>query len=119
MRWSLEGSIGWLGSVHGLVILPSPLVSNTAANPALRLFAIVGSVPGGSVDPPDRTVLAKEQAVIGAEFVVVGGKAGIDLGELFFLGIVESNLLVAALEREVLGKLVAGAGLAKIGLFSP
>src|SRR6201998_2373098 len=29
MRWSFVGSTGSLGSVHGLVILPSPLVSST------------------------------------------------------------------------------------------
>ncbi len=29
IRWSLAGSTGSFGSVHGLVILPSPLVSNT------------------------------------------------------------------------------------------
>src|ERR1700680_3358648 len=29
MRWSFVGSIGSFGSVHGLVILPSPLVSST------------------------------------------------------------------------------------------
>jgi hypothetical protein len=47
---------------------------------------------------------------------MVRGEAGIDLTELLLLPIIESNLLVAAIQREVLGKLVGGACFTKLCL---
>src|ERR1700730_6625444 len=86
-------------------------------NPTLRGLVVMGLVIDFGVDPADSVVLAKEQAAIGSELVMIRRKACVDLCDLRRCRIVERNLFAAGVvQRKVLGKFVRRATLAEIWL---
>ena len=90
------------GSFHGLVILPSPLVSSTVGTPALRRLLVAGRVVDSFVSiqpnavPPGSLKYERVVGVLG-ELQVMGAEAGVDQRELLRLRIVVSGLRARAL----------------------